>query len=525
MATPTVSTLPAAIGPIHPLYSTYAPFWRQLADVAEGSGGFLDGTYLIPHPREWKDHDQDRPVEPSKKLIERRQLARYEALAGLVLTQKLSALFRQPPTRRVLNPQGAVIDEHPYLAWTENVDGAGRSFDQWLRDTYRQALIFGHEVIVLDRTRDAGQTAADASPLQLRAYTPLDVPDWLTDATGRLTAVKVVEALPRTSLGEHPAGSTIRYRVLEITAEAASQYDTATASGAPAVRAEKAHGFGALPVVLLYAHRRAVTPVLGLSALSDPQLYIDLYNLTSEIRELLRKQTFSFTNLPLGTGPDRMSVQDAQEMAGQTTGTSNVLFSGLPAQVLSADTDNVTVYQAEREALIKTILRLCSIPYDQDGRDAESAESRRLKRADFNTALAGYADELQLAEMGVARLWYRGTYGERWEQEWERATPEIHYPQTFEETPFADILEQAQAVLALPLGESKTFRTEHTTRLIGHFLPDAPPETVDAIRAEIEALPTPEEQRAQRLEDMGARLQANRPGTPAPAADPDDEAV
>jgi hypothetical protein len=64
-----------------------------------------------------------------------------------------------------------------------------------------------------------------------------------------------------------------------------------------------------LPVVYLFGKRRALLTDIGESVLGDPRNYIDLFNLTSEIRELLRNQTFSFINLPLGTGPDAMSVE------------------------------------------------------------------------------------------------------------------------------------------------------------------------------------------------------------------------
>jgi hypothetical protein len=49
--------------------------------------------------------------------------------------------------------------------------------------------------------------------------------------------------------------------------------------------------------------------VIGQSVLNDPALYVDLYNLTSEQRELLRNQTFSILNVVLGTGPDAISVR------------------------------------------------------------------------------------------------------------------------------------------------------------------------------------------------------------------------
>jgi hypothetical protein len=101
---------------VHPLYTLFKPVWEQLAHVREGTGGFLDGTYLVAHPREWLDHSSKQtdpltgavtvttnpnPKSPSPKLKARRKLARYENVASAILESKKSVLFREQPTRRV----------------------------------------------------------------------------------------------------------------------------------------------------------------------------------------------------------------------------------------------------------------------------------------------------------------------------------------------------------------------------------------------------------------------------------------
>lgn len=106
---------------VHPLYLLFKPVWTQLAHVREGTGGFLDGTYLVAHPREWLDHSSKQtdtttgavtvtvnptPKQPSPKLKARRLIARYENVASSILEAKKSTLFREQPTRRV-GPQQA----------------------------------------------------------------------------------------------------------------------------------------------------------------------------------------------------------------------------------------------------------------------------------------------------------------------------------------------------------------------------------------------------------------------------------
>ncbi len=61
MAIQTTSTIAANLSTrqvktTHPAFLTLQPVWQQLRDVREGTGGFLDGSYLVAHPREWLDH-------------------------------------------------------------------------------------------------------------------------------------------------------------------------------------------------------------------------------------------------------------------------------------------------------------------------------------------------------------------------------------------------------------------------------------------------------------------------------------
>lgn len=548
----------------HPLYDLWAPTWKKLAQAYEGSGGFLDGTNLVAHPREYLDHSiqtlvdemethadgtvtvtgrkrkssipNPNPKRPSPKLTERRTLARYENVASPIIDHKLAALFRSGPTRRIAG--GVGDQDHPWLQWAEaDVDGAGTSLDAFMRDAWRVAGLFGHAVLVMDRnsTTDDPQTKAEQGQPILRLYTPLDMFDWVQDATGRLTGVRLYEVAPREGFEEAPQAAAQRYRIRTLTETTFKvEEETATVTRGGSVKAkarelirEGEHGFGTLPVVILYAKRRALTPVVGQSVLYDPQLYYDLYNLRSESRELLRKQTFSVLNVPLGTGPDRLALEEAQSLAGETMGTTHVLFTGLPASYISADSANVTVYQEECRQLLRTIYRLANVPFETDSKDAESEGSLALKREDMNQVLSAYADELEGTETPLAQLWFRAVYGElAWEAEWEKQQPEVLYPDTFEVQPFADMVQETQAAMALPLGRCKTFLLEQSKRMLEKFLPNLPQDTLAKIHTELDALPDPEQERKQEREANLAGLRgafdddedggSGAPATPTP---------
>jgi hypothetical protein len=523
----------------HPAYDVWAPVWHKLVSVYEGSGPFLDGTALVAHPREWLDHSfitqvaeqetqadgtvittgkmrkivtaNPNPSKPSAKLLERRKLARYENVAAPIIDHKLAALFRQGPHRQVA---GGVKEkqEHPWLDWCENVDGSGTCMDDFMRDAARFAFIFGHAVIVMDRDGVSDpQTKAEQGQPVLRLYSALDMFDWLTNDTGQLVGVRLYEVAPRQSFEDSALTLASRYRIRTLTeTEFTVTEETAKATRNGSVKAvekkdiaQGEHGFETLPVAVLYGRRRALTPVVGASVIGDPQSHYDLYNLNSEKRELLRKQTFSILNIPLGTGPDRMALDEAQALAGETTGTTNVLFTGLAATYITADSSNVTVYQDEIDKLLRTIYRIANVPFETDTRDAEAEGSLQLKREDMNQVLSSYADEFQRCEERLTELYFRAEYGDKWDTELEAAQPETKYPEKFELADFEAMIQQAQAALGLPLGRSKTFMAELSKRMLGEFLPDLPQDTKEAIEAEIDALPDPEEERKQ---DREARL-------------------
>jgi hypothetical protein len=456
----------------HADYVAWAPIWRKLADAHEGTGGFADGTYLVPHPREWVDHTAPKPRIPTKKLLERRALARYEHWPKRILKTFADSLFRQMPTRQVGPATGG--DATPIETWWDDVDGHGTHIDDFWPKAWKVAGVFGHVFVLFDRAPGAPVTAADARRPFVRLYTPLDVPDWV-DERGKLTAIKCWELPPRASLDEAVKPGVVWTRI--VTDVEWALYDE------KGVRQEGAeHGLGRLPVVVLYAERRVLTDVVGASLLGDPQLFVDYYNLVSEHRELLRKQTFSLLNIPLG--PEG-GVQAAKDLLGDSTGTDNVLFSALPASLISPDKANTEAYQAERSALLRAIFRLAGLTWESDTRNAEAEGSLKLKREDMNIALSGYADRIEQADYALAELFYASQLSpERGAAQFEADEIQIRYPETFDPTPFKELLEEAQASLTLGMGLA--FKKALRKRLVEKFLPDLPDDELRAILAEIE---------------------------------------
>jgi hypothetical protein len=512
MPTPTTSP----INTQRRLFTDFQPVWQLLADAREGTGGFADGTYLIAHPREWKDYDQETPKLPTKALLARRKLACYENFAGTIMEAKTSALFREVPTRRFADPVVAKkesvgarlmrrIRRRPAMkvqatgdaallqAWWEDVDGTGTHIDDFMKQHWDVAGTFGHVWLYMDRPAGAvGETLADAAQPFVRAYTPLDTISWDFDYnTGRLTRIVFREASEETG----------KYTHREVTTEYWAWYDENGELKAGGPEAGQ-HKFGRLPVVPLFAKRRPLYRYIGQSVLGDPKLYQDLYNLTSETRQLLRSSTFSFINIPLGSGDQAMTVEQAKTMLGEVIGAMNVIFSGQAAQILSADSENVTVYHKEFDRRLRVIYRQAGVQFEADSKDAEAQGSLKLKREDMNTRLAAYADELEKADYALAKLWFLATRGaDNGEKAYEEAKLEIRYPDSFDMTPFEAVLQQAQSALALDFPQ--IVMNEILKALLPKFLPDLDEDKMQALIDAIDNRQAP----ASGLDSLRQRLQ------------------
>ncbi len=505
----------------HREYAKWKPSWSTALDVYEGAGGFLDPErpYLVPHPREFLDHSikledgstapNPNPRQPSPKLKMRRRLARYENVAEIIVQAPMGALFQQAPDRVF----GREKTNKDLLAFWANCDGKGTAIDTAMQDAWLVAAVFGHAILLLDKPETEGATAAETGLPRLCRYTPLDLIDWLVDDYGELTAVKLVEPVARTSFESNPNVELLQVRIVD--AEKWALYD---AKGKKTSEGE--HGFGRLPVQILYGKRRPLTPIIGKAVMGDPQLYVDLYNLVSEVRELLRNQTFAVLNLPIGTTGD---LQREQELIGRQSGTSNVLFSTNPAQYLSPQGDNVSAYHEHIDRLSRMIYRLAAVPWESDSRVAEAAESRRIKREEQTNVLQKYARELQHVDRQIVDLVYRAKMGpDQAEKRQAEDGVQVSYPTEFSPPDLESVAKEAAKAVSLELGSLAT--KELKKRTVRAFLPNLETKQLREIDDEIDAqeILTTAERQQSLLEATALRLPAagtsQEPPAPKPAA-------
>lgn len=485
----------------HPLYETWAPTWRLLGEVYEGDGGFLDGSNLIPHPRELiYPKDSNNNIDPTKspvekdKFIRRKQIARYENFAQSLVDLFVDHQYTKG-VQRIFGGMDALEQaKQPIVEWWKDVDGEGTPIDEWLKQTQVMADVYGHVFVTLDRSIGPvkPRTAAEESPLYLRVYTPLDAPDWLAP-NKRLTAIKFIEAVERRSLNESSifaadAGQTsgsvgqtgtgttpkVNYRTFTRTDWSLYNSDGERIDGG-------AHGFGELPVIPFYARRRPKIPVLGRSLLRDPKLFKDHYNLTSEFRELLRAQAFAMLHIELGEGEE---VAAARANLGDHAGTDTVLWTRGSAEFIAAPSGPAEVYMAEIAKCESKMFRLIGMSDKQDSNAPETEGSRRLKAMDLNRLLSGHADEAQRFDYTLARLWYAGTYGAQLgRRKFTSSGLSIIHPDEFYVEEMEETIKDTLDALKLPMGI--TYQQMVLQRAAPKVLREAGPDELATVNKEI----------------------------------------
>lgn len=485
----------ASITRTHPLYDVWQPTWQLLQDVYRGDGGFLDGSNLIPHPREvvYKTDDKGLPTTEvagyRDKFLRRKQIARYENFARTIVDTFTAHLFAKTITRTA--GKGDLMSD--LEQWWEDVDGAGTHIGDWMAYQQQLAWVYGHVVTLMDMAGasvEQPRTKAEQGTPVLRVYTPLDVLDWVY-ADGAFQALKVVEARPRDGVFDNPSAQTnlgletrghsdgapkdLTYVVW--TPESWTRYDQHGV-----VMDSDEHGWGCVPAVLHRARPIPGMPAIGASLLGDPRLHRDHFNMLSELRELLRSQTFSMLNIQLGEGED---IGAARGLLGGAASVETILWSHGAAQFIAPPDGPAAVYQKELEALERKLYRMAGLPWEGDSASAESADSRRLKAMDLNRLLAMYADEAERVEYQIARLFYLagGSDEATVEEAMEADEVLIRYPDEFATLDIAQAAADVRDIQTLNMGATANRLAKE--RAIEVLLPDLSRADRDAIVAEL----------------------------------------
>lgn len=338
------------------------PF-QIIADALTGSGGFSTGDYLVQYPRESDDK------------FERRKAIAWYANALRPACQRFAGyLTKRPPQRQVTQPA--------LTAFLDACDWQDNSLDVFWSGFMLDAKARGSMLLLVDMPAEGMET--DRTWPALTAIAPERVTKYGLDARGQLATLSFTDT--QTVDGQ------------DVTVERVYDTEGWRVVQGQKVLAQGAHDLGVCPVLAFT--ESGLFPALGEFA-TIAGLSKRLYNLRSELDEILRAQTFSL--LTYKVPADRYPL-DLGAVA-QTIGTHNLLQT-FPdgAEFIAPPEGPARIYLdviAQVEGLIRQAALIVDLP---SSNSQESGVALQLRFQALNASLVHFARRMEDFERRVWAL-------------------------------------------------------------------------------------------------------------------------
>lgn len=294
----------------------------------DGSNGYRDGSYLIPHPRE-------------QFYETRRESSYYVNSFSPIINAMVTPVFNQDIKR--------ITENQLYETFIDNCDNCGTELQEFVEHVITHARMYGLTFVVMDNTAEQPDTMAGAIEARSMPYVyerePQTVKEKVIDKYGKLESITFFEKFEK--VGEF---SKEMYRYFDKTSYCLYYEGN---SGRVVVE-EGEHGLGVIPVVAVTGFANSS----NLSTFPNPPTYdlafltFALFNKESQVVTLEQFQAFS------------LLVTSDFDASSLTIGPTTFLNCGSNAkfapQYISPNTDNVRV-------LVENCQRLKDEIYQQAG--------------------------------------------------------------------------------------------------------------------------------------------------------------
>ena len=402
---------------------------KFLADALHGRGGFADGSYLIKYPR-----------EGDKKYERRKEIAWYSNPMSQACNRFVGFIKKRPVTRDI---SGEFLEQ-----FAKDCSWRGDSIGGFWSRFMMEAKARGGMVLLVEMPKKLPKDKA--SQVKERAFpylvpiNPEDIEDYRLDERGQLAMLEMP--------GEDKNGKPVirgwddqRWYI---------KREGKKIDGGD-------HGLGRCPAIAFSETGKFMEP--GQFA-PIAHLSKRLYNMQSELDELLRSQTFSLLTYPVD--PQELSnfVQgDDVKAVAETIGTENMIVHGAGAQpgFLSPD---ATPTEAYYKAIDMIMRRIDEVSLNvQPPQQQESGIAMQLRFQLLNASLSSFAARMQdfenlMWDIVIAWLKSSGTASSTWATDYSLADmqTEISTLQQMQMAgaPDSYIKEKMKQLVSLDLGSS-----------------------------------------------------------------------
>lgn len=411
------------------------------------SGEAVGSTALVKYPR-----------ESDARFARRNEVAWFDVPLGEAASRFAGFLSSRTPVRR--------LGSELYQRVADDADGQGNAIDVFWHEFAVEASARGSMLLLVDMPGEVppsvGQQVQARAVPYFTAIAPEAVTEYALGHDGRFDYVQFAGSY------ELPGGKVVPavwvfnrmgWQVLDVEGEVLDAGD---------------HPLGECPV-LIFTERGAYPCFGRFAPIAD--LSRRLFNMHSELDEILRSQTFSLLTMQV---PDTVTDEEkiaAARVAGQTIGTSNLMIhSGTTPAFIAPPEGPARVYLDRIKAMEH---RIAELGLDVKGPNAqESGVALQQRFHALNAALATYAgrmEDLERRAWELARRWLGMT-----------TAPEVSWPRDFS---VADVVAELDVLRQMQdAGMPEEVVGEQMRRIVGIQFAGLEQGRQDAVMGAIDAL-------------------------------------
>ena len=472
-------------------------------DTFHGSGGYRDGSYLIPFSRE-------------SSFLQRKQLAHFKNYLKPILRAMVEPVFTQTAVRTVKDDAGQPIENSLFTEFLEDCDSAETFIQDFSHQVVALARRHGVAFAVMDNYPTTTQPSTVSEALDGRIYPYVyakranEVEDYEVDPFGNLVEITFTDASVKVNYN----GSTItekRWRRWTQTESIVLSKNKSNSKEFVEV-SRATHNLGVVPVVMVFSDARDCNT----KVMVDPPLYdiaklnYVIFNQSAEIRDQERAQAFSIFYC--------QGVPPADLVISNNTYINLPESATIPPGYASPDWNIVTGLVANQEQIKKDLYQIA----EQNGVVGIESETSGIAKAfDFEARESVLKWTARMAtdlENKLSELFQQYTN--------EKFVYTVVYVSDFAPTGLDDEVDRYEKLLKLP-GLNSVFAAKIQEKLARLLLRDEDDKTIQEIVDAIEAGAVVAQEAPGNVEPEEASIKETKtPETPTPGpVEPDSNGI
>lgn len=371
------------------------PFRPAVVENGTGVATVTGGSYLVRYPR-----------ESDLKYARRNELAWYASPLMQVAARFVGYIASRPPVRE--------LPHELYEGMTADVDGKANDIDVFWQQFMVHAKARGSMLLLVDMPPTVAPNLAAQIQARSAPYWTMIAPELLTDYEVGDDGKFNFAAFSGNYTKEDGKRVACTWRFDREGWQASDQEKRVLDAGD--------HPLGECP--LLIFTEGSDFPCFGpFSAIAD--LSKRVFNLHSELDEILRAQTFSLLTMQVSENSTDAEKIRAAQVAGETIGTSNLMVHSGSTPSFIAPPDGPARVYLDTIKMVET--KIEEIGLDVRGSNAqESGIALQMRFQALNTALGSFAarmEDLERRAWELSRRWLGMTQapGTEWKRDFNMA--------------------------------------------------------------------------------------------------------